>query len=173
MPLNKWSWRQDSNPRPADYKSAALPTELRQHKYGALSGAGNGSRTRNLQLGRLSLYQLSYSRKHCQKPLVRYRLAFILSSNAFAKRPFQSNVPKTVLQGLCRPFRHSLKNENWWRGKDSNLRRLCQRIYSPSPLTAREPRHIYNAKEHTNDCLIIILFFRPYINLKLGFFCVL
>ena len=24
------SWRRDSNPRPADYKSAALPTELRQ-----------------------------------------------------------------------------------------------------------------------------------------------
>src|SRR5690554_4886048 len=26
----KWSWRTESNPRPADYKSAALPTELRQ-----------------------------------------------------------------------------------------------------------------------------------------------
>ena len=26
----KWSWREESNPRPADYKSAALPTELRQ-----------------------------------------------------------------------------------------------------------------------------------------------
>ena len=25
-----WSCRRDSNPRPADYKSAALPTELRQ-----------------------------------------------------------------------------------------------------------------------------------------------
>ena len=34
LPYNiqkKWSWRWDSNPRPADYKSAALPTELRQH----------------------------------------------------------------------------------------------------------------------------------------------
>ena len=28
--LFKWCWRQGSNPRPADYKSAALPTELRQ-----------------------------------------------------------------------------------------------------------------------------------------------
>jgi hypothetical protein len=28
----KWSWRWDSNPRPADYKSAALPTELRQRQ---------------------------------------------------------------------------------------------------------------------------------------------
>ena len=26
------SWRRDSNPRHADYKSAALPTELRQHQ---------------------------------------------------------------------------------------------------------------------------------------------
>ena len=25
-----WSWREELNPRPADYKSAALPTELRQ-----------------------------------------------------------------------------------------------------------------------------------------------
>ena len=25
-----WSWRRGSNPRPADYKSAALPTELHQ-----------------------------------------------------------------------------------------------------------------------------------------------
>ena len=28
---NSWSWWTDSNPRPADYKSAALPTELHQH----------------------------------------------------------------------------------------------------------------------------------------------
>jgi hypothetical protein len=25
-----WSWRRDSNPRPSDYKSDALPAELRQ-----------------------------------------------------------------------------------------------------------------------------------------------
>src|SRR3990172_1468832 len=31
--LNKWSWRRDLNPRPADYKSAALPTELRQQNF--------------------------------------------------------------------------------------------------------------------------------------------
>ena len=29
-----WSWRQELNPQPADYKSAALPVELRQHKTG-------------------------------------------------------------------------------------------------------------------------------------------
>ena len=29
--------------------------------------------------------------------------------------------------------------EIWWRGKDSNLRRLSRQIYSLIPLTAREP----------------------------------
>ena len=28
--MSFWSWWTDSNPRPADYKSAALPTELHQ-----------------------------------------------------------------------------------------------------------------------------------------------
>jgi hypothetical protein len=28
-----WSWRRDLNPRPSDYKSDALPTELRQQKH--------------------------------------------------------------------------------------------------------------------------------------------
>ena len=29
----------------------------------------------------------------------------------------------------------------WWRGEDSNLRRLSRQIYSLLPLTAREPLH--------------------------------
>ena len=29
--------------------------------------------------------------------------------------------------------------QNWWRGKDSNLRRQSRQIYSLIPLTAREP----------------------------------
>ena len=32
-PIFDWSWWTDSNPRPADYKSAALPTELHQHFF--------------------------------------------------------------------------------------------------------------------------------------------
>ncbi len=31
-PAAQWSWRQELNPQPADYKSAALPIELRQHR---------------------------------------------------------------------------------------------------------------------------------------------
>ena len=30
-----WSWRRDSNPRPSDYKSDALPAELRQQSWTA------------------------------------------------------------------------------------------------------------------------------------------
>ena len=29
-PFELWSWRRELNPRPSDYKSDALPTELRQ-----------------------------------------------------------------------------------------------------------------------------------------------
>ena len=29
----KWSWRRELNPRPSDYKSDALPTELRQRLF--------------------------------------------------------------------------------------------------------------------------------------------
>ncbi len=40
-----WSWRRDLNPRPSDYKSDALPTELRQHSTGAeiRRGAAGGA----------------------------------------------------------------------------------------------------------------------------------
>ena len=55
-----WSWRWDSNPQPADYKSAALPIELRQHeallfKSDEESGDPEGARTLDLQRDRLAL----------------------------------------------------------------------------------------------------------------------
>ena len=34
----RWSWRSESNRRPTDYKSVALPTELRQHPFKLISG---------------------------------------------------------------------------------------------------------------------------------------
>jgi hypothetical protein len=40
-PLKSWSWRWDSNPRPADYKSAALPTELHQQRCGHYTEENN------------------------------------------------------------------------------------------------------------------------------------
>ena len=35
--MKLWSWWTDSNPRPADYKSAALPTELHQHRRSSVT----------------------------------------------------------------------------------------------------------------------------------------
>ncbi len=60
-----WSWRLDLNQRPADYKSAALPTELRQHLPHSLYQ--NMERETGLEPATYSLEgcrsgQLSYSR---------------------------------------------------------------------------------------------------------------
>ena len=40
-PIFNWSWWTDLNPRPADYKSAALPTELHQRVGFALNARDN------------------------------------------------------------------------------------------------------------------------------------
>ena len=69
MAHNKlWGDRRDLNPRQPVPQTGALPTELRSPYYYVLSlkknGAGDEGRTRDIQLGRLTLYQLSYSRKY-------------------------------------------------------------------------------------------------------------
>jgi hypothetical protein len=57
------------NRRPRPYQGRALPTELPGHgastDRGQRARAGDGNRTRDVQLGRLMLYQLSYSRDPC------------------------------------------------------------------------------------------------------------
>src|SRR5690242_4410450 len=63
-----WSPLPGLNWRPRPYQGRALPTELRGRylhigcRLFIPTGAGNGIRTRDIQLGRLTLYQLSYSR---------------------------------------------------------------------------------------------------------------
>src|ERR1700751_4447270 len=52
------------NRRPRPYQGRALPTELPGQDK-----AGDGNRTRDVQLGRLMLYQLSYSREVCARAL--------------------------------------------------------------------------------------------------------
>ena len=37
----KWSWREELNPQPADYKSAALPIELHQLEKWCLRAESN------------------------------------------------------------------------------------------------------------------------------------
>ena len=42
-------------------------------------------------------------------------------------------------QSQMAPITSNQLFNHWWRGKDSNLRTLRERIYSPSPLTTRPP----------------------------------
>ena len=58
-----WSERRGSNPRPSDWKSETLPTELRSHSNQFSKeqyGADGGNRTRDLILTKDVLYRLSY-----------------------------------------------------------------------------------------------------------------
>src|SRR5262249_39818219 len=53
-----------------------------------------------------------------------------------------NRTPVFSLEGCCSTIElHPQAHEVvfWWRGLDSNQRRLSQRIYSPSPLTPRAP----------------------------------
>src|ERR1044071_5677253 len=61
---SKWSPDPGLNWRPHPYQGCALPSELSGLVYSSMTatGAGNGTRTHDIQLGRLTLYQLSYSR---------------------------------------------------------------------------------------------------------------
>ncbi len=62
-----WSGRRGSNSRQPAWKAGALPTELLPQviifKTLSCFGAEDEARTRDNQLGRLELYQLSYFRK--------------------------------------------------------------------------------------------------------------
>ncbi len=65
-----WSGKRDSNSRPRPWQGRALPTELFPHRaglhqcYHQIFGAGNETRTRDPDLGKVVLYQLSYSRNY-------------------------------------------------------------------------------------------------------------
>jgi hypothetical protein len=79
-PVKHWSGRRVSNSRPQPWQGCALPTELlphlqdndyrrkgahfqgQPHDVSPVSGAGEESRTLDLNLGKVALYQLSYSR---------------------------------------------------------------------------------------------------------------
>jgi hypothetical protein len=55
-----------------------------------------------------------------------------------------NRTPVVSLEGCCSTIELHPQASGvvWWRGLDSNQRRLSQRIYSPSPLTTRAPLRI-------------------------------
>ena len=74
-----------------------------------------------------------------------------------AFRPPGRRAPRDVLRRFCasveplpvltlpRPSRGGKQFYYWWRGEDSNLRRLSRQIYSLIPLATREPLQILEA----------------------------
>ena len=88
---------------------------------------------------------LNYTRLSSPQPtfssLVRYKNAVV--KNAYTKtlpNPEGQSYPCIVqiVFTSCYFSQHT-PPENWWRGQDSNLRRLSQQIYSLPPLTAWVP----------------------------------
>ncbi len=59
--LPPWSWRRDLNPRPADYKSAALPAELRQ-----LGENGNHTKFKILTQDFTKKFQFFFVSRRCR-----------------------------------------------------------------------------------------------------------
>ena len=92
--VKHWSGRRVSNSRPQPWQGCALPTELLPQwsltnlllllpqPHLAMTGAGEESRTLDLNLGKVALYQLSYSRVAGTCDYLRFFTAF--QDNLFA-----------------------------------------------------------------------------------------
>ena len=71
LKIKDLEWRRgwESNPRIKVLQTSALPLGYRAGIWGfpeqtvECSGAGDGTRTRDIDLGKVALYQLSYSRR--------------------------------------------------------------------------------------------------------------
>ena len=98
-------------------------------------GAGDEARTRDIQLGRLKLYQLSYSRPIPLKLTVLVKLPlFSATKSMYCRKPRSSTDSR-----LKRESPATGPHSGWWWGEDLNLRRHRRQIYSLFPLTTREP----------------------------------
>ena len=65
--------------------------------------------------------------------------AEVLPLNYTRPSSFVYRRPPSSPKSRIRPIPVRFPPATWWRGEDSNLRRLSQQIYSLPPLTAREP----------------------------------
>ena len=99
--LRKWSWRRDLNPRPSDYKSDALPAELRQPIQTALNAAkrwriGTGVWAPNLKITRTRKPVQPAVPQHCPAPPARaaFRRAF---SSTFRRQTLRPERPGRTL----------------------------------------------------------------------------
>ncbi len=127
--FERWSSRRGSNPRPLPYQGSALPLSHASQKQLSNyrnNGAGEEARTLDFQLGRLALYQLSYTRK--QKKWWRE-----VDSNHRRLTPAD-------LQSA--PFSHSGITPQWSCSQESNLRPTD---YKSVALPTELEQHISNS----------------------------
>ena len=128
-------WR-GLNTRPLPYQGSALPLSYMGANcfFAAMlpvgkrvTGAGEGNRTLVVSLeGFCSTIELHPPGTFEKNSLPHH-------NPRIRKLPDTQHTKSRYLH----PQKHLQKT--WWRGKDSNLRRLSQQIYSLPPLTAREP----------------------------------
>src|SRR5260370_34154603 len=112
-----------------------------------LVGAGNGIRTRDIQLGRLPLYELAYSRDSFRcAPEVgggrRIRTFEGVSRQIYSLLPLAARA--SLLDGVCLELRVCLRLEPFFRshsGGDSRLPPETPHAFSkPEPKTPTRPR---------------------------------
>ena len=116
---------------------------------GSYYGAGNEGRTRDIQLGRLTLYHLSYSR------------IFLVAEIGFEPMTFGLWAQRATWL-LYSAIRH------WCLGPDSNRHGInFHRILSPVRLPISPPRHLLNQNKfyYTRIVLFCQQFFLFFLNL--------
>jgi hypothetical protein len=104
--VSKWSWRRDLNPRPSDYKSDALPAELRQpdHPQDFAGNTGNPRTHSRSAHNTAQNERLAHRKRRSKPPTARknYRFPLSLEHDApFALLPFQ-----TLSRSLISPPGH-------------------------------------------------------------------
>ena len=112
-----------------------------------LNGAHDRNRTDDLTLTKGVLYHLSYMGGFANNSLERV-MGVEPTLSAWKAEVLPLNYTRALIPTrrwlmatACDPGEPAFQT-NWWRGEDSNLRRLSRQIYSLIPLTAREPLQI-------------------------------
>ena len=112
-----------------------------------LNGAHDRNRTDDLTLTKGVLYHLSYMGDFANNSLERV-MGVEPTLSAWKAEVLPLNYTRAfvptrrwLMATACDPGEPAFQTI-WWRGEDSNLRRLSRQIYSLIPLTAREPLQI-------------------------------
>ena len=111
------------------------------------NGAHDRNRTDDLTLTKGVLYHLSYMGDFANNSLERV-MGVEPTLSAWKAEVLPLNYTRAfiptrrwLMATACDPGEPAFQTI-WWRGEDSNLRRLSRQIYSLIPLTAREPLQI-------------------------------